>query len=176
VKWIRLAAVAVLALVLQVAFFDQIVAFGAHPDVLVILPVAAGLVQGPQRGAIVGFIAGVAADLIVQLPFGLSPLTFVLAGFGTGLIARSTTGSDRGLADVFRCASLAVATVVLYVLLGTAIGQHGLLTIQTARALGVIAVGALLLSGPVLALMRWCFLGARRAGWTTMPSGGSALG
>jgi rod shape-determining protein MreD len=176
VKWIRLAAVAALALVLQVAFFDQIVAFGAHPDVLVILPVAAGLVQGPQRGAIVGFVAGVAADLVVQLPFGLSPLTFVLAGFGAGLIARATTGSDRGLADVFRCASLAVATVVLYVLLGTAIGQHGLLTIQTARALGVIAVGALLLSAPVLGLMRWCFLGARRAGWTTMPSGGSALG
>jgi rod shape-determining protein MreD len=176
VKWIRLAAVAVLALVLQVAFFDQIVAFGAHPDLLVILPVAAGLAQGPQRGAIVGFVAGVAADLVVQLPFGLSCLTFVLAGFAAGLVARATTGSDRGVADVVRCASLAVATAALYVLIGTAIGQHGLLTIQTAGALAVTAVGALLLSAPVLALMRWCFLGARRGGWTTMPSGGSALG
>jgi rod shape-determining protein MreD len=176
VKWIRLAAVAVFALVVQVAVLDQIVVFGAHPDVLVIFPAAAGLLQGPQRGAIVGFVAGVAADLVVQLPFGLSLLTFVLAGFVSGLIARASSGSDRGVADVLRCVLLAVATVALYVLLGTAIGQPGLLTLQTARALGVIAVGALLLSAPVLSMIRWCFLGTRRGGWSSMPSGGSALG
>jgi rod shape-determining protein MreD len=176
VKWVRLAAVATFALVVQVAFLDQIVAWGAHPDVLVILPAAAGLLQGPQRGAIVGFVAGVAADLVVQLPFGLSPLTFVLAGFAAGLIARSTSSSDGGVADVVRCALLAVATVALYALLGTAIGQPGLLTLQTARALGVIAVGAVLLSAPVLSTVRWCFLGTRRGGWASMPSGGSALG
>jgi rod shape-determining protein MreD len=176
VKWVRLGAVALVALVAQVAIFDQIVVFGAHPDVMVILPVAGGLLQGPQRGAIVGFVAGVAADLVVQLPFGLSPLTFVLAGFASGLVARVTTGSDRGLGDALRCASLAVATAALYLLIGTAVGQRGLLSIQAARALGVIAVGAVILSAPVLALMRWCFLGARRGGWTNMPSGGSALG
>jgi rod shape-determining protein MreD len=166
----------VLALVIQVAVLDQIVAWGAHPDLLVIFPAAAGLLQGPQRGAIVGFVAGVAADLVVQLPFGLSPLTFVLAGFAAGLVTRAAAGSDGGVADVLRCALLAVATVLLYVLLGSAIGQPGLLTIQTARALGVIAVGALLLSAPVLSVMRWCFLGTRRGGWASMPSGGSALG
>jgi rod shape-determining protein MreD len=112
--------------VVQVAVLDQIVVFGAHPDVLVIFPAAAGLLQGPQRGAIVGFVAGVAADLVVQLPFGLSLLTFVLAGFVSGLIARASSGSDRGVADVLRCVLLAVATVALYVLLGTAIGQPGL--------------------------------------------------
>ncbi|HEY5274544.1 MAG TPA: rod shape-determining protein MreD [Acidimicrobiales bacterium] len=175
VQWIRLAAVAVLALVIQAAVLDQIVAWGAHADVLVILPVAAGLVQGPQRGAIVGFVAGVAADLVVQLPFGLSALTFVLAGFAAGLIARASAASDGGLADVVRCALLAVATEVLYVLLGAAIGQPGLLGAQTGRALGVIAVGAVLLSAPVLSIMRWCFLGARRGGWSSVPSGGSAL-
>jgi rod shape-determining protein MreD len=176
VMWTRLAAVAVLALVFQVAVLDQIVVWGAHPDVLVILPAAAGLLQGPQRGAIVGFVAGVAADLVVQLPFGLSLLAFVLAGFAAGLIARASTASDGGLADVIRCVLLAVATLALYVLIGTAIGQPGLLTVQTARALGVVAIGAVILSAPVLSLMRWCFLGARRGGWSSVPSGGSALG
>ena len=89
-NWSRLAAVIVFGLVIQVALLNQIVVWGAHPDLLVLFPVAAGLVQGPQRGAIVGFIAGLAADLVVQLPFGLSPLTFVLAGFAAGLLGKAT--------------------------------------------------------------------------------------
>jgi rod shape-determining protein MreD len=175
-KWTRLGIVVVLGLVVQVALLDQIVAFGAHPDVLVIFPVAAGLAQGPQRGAIVGFVAGIAADLIVQLPFGLSPLTFVLTGFGAGLVARAASAGEGGAVDVMRCAILATGTSALYALIGAAVGQPGLLDAQTARALAVIAVGALLLSIPMLSLMRWCFAGARRGGWSSVPSGGSALG
>jgi rod shape-determining protein MreD len=175
-KWSRLGATVVLGLIVQVALLNQIVVWGAHPDLFVLFPVAAGLVQGPQRGAIVGFIAGLAADLVVQLPFGLSPLTFVLAGFASGLIGKARAASDVGPSDAFRCVVLATATAALYAVIGTAVGQPGLLSSQTGRALVVVAVGAVILSLPALSIIRWCFAGARKGGWSSVPSGGSALG
>jgi rod shape-determining protein MreD len=175
-NWSRLGAVVAFGLVVQVAVLNQIVVWGAHPDLLVLFPVAAGLVQGPQRGAIVGFVAGLAADLVVQLPFGLSPLSFVLAGFVAGLLGKATAAGDITLAEALRCALLGTATAALYALIGTAVGQPGLLSSQTGRALVIVAVGAAVLSVPVLSMMRWSFAGASKGGWSSVPSGGSALG
>ena len=44
---------------------------GAHPDIMLLLPVAAGMAAGPEEGAVVGFVAGMAADLLLPTPFGL---------------------------------------------------------------------------------------------------------
>ena len=49
--------------------------FGAHGDLLLLVPIAAGLTVGPERGAIAGFVAGLAVDLLVTTPFGLTALT-----------------------------------------------------------------------------------------------------
>ncbi len=84
-NWARLALVVAAGLILQVSVLDQITVLGAHPDVMILIAAAAGMAAGPQRGAIAGFVAGLAADLVINLPYGLSALTFVLLGFGTGL-------------------------------------------------------------------------------------------
>src|SRR5579875_2967657 len=54
--WGRLGVVVVGALIAQVGVLNGVVVLGAHPDVMVLLPVAAGIIAGPQRGAIVGFV------------------------------------------------------------------------------------------------------------------------
>lgn len=152
---------------------NQIVIGGVHPDVMVILPVAAGLTAGAQRGASIGFVAGLFADLAVQLPFGLSSLTFVLAGFVAGLVARAAGSSEATAGETISCAVLATATMALYVLIGTIVGQSGLLSSQTLSALAMVGISALLLSFPMLRVMRWAMRGA--AAPHSVPSGGSAL-
>ena len=43
---------------------------------------------------------------------------------------------------MLRCALLGTATAALYALIGTSVGHPGLLSRQTGRALGIVAVGA----------------------------------
>jgi len=171
--WVRIFALVVFALVVQIALLDQIVVSGVHPDVMIILPVAAGLSAGAQRGAAIGFVAGLFADLGVQLPYGLSALTFVLAGFVAGLVSRAATSSEATAAETLSCAVLSSATMALYVLIGTIIGQSGLLSSQTLSALAMVGGSALVLSYPVLRLTRRALRGA--AAPYSVPSGGSAL-
>lgn len=174
VTWARLIGVFVAALFVQVAILNQLVIFGVHPELMVLLPVAGGFIAGPQRGASIGFVAGLFTDLAVQLPFGLSSLTYVLAGFTAGLIARASGTSELTAGEAFSCAVLGTATSALYVLLGTVIGQSGLLSSQTLQALAVVGVAALLLSYPVLKMIRWCVRGSSSS--YSVPTGGSALG
>lgn len=174
--WARLALVLLVAWLIQVTLLNQVVLYGAHTDVLVLFPAAAGLLGGAQRGAVVGFVTGLLADLVVQLPYGLSPLCFVIAGFGAGLLVSVPLGRDFIGYETISCAVLGTATVVLYLVVAALIGQHGMLGSQSVRAIVVTGLGALLFGFPVLASIRWCFAGAGRAGSLSVPSGGSALG
>ena len=58
---------------------------GAHPDLLWLLPITAALLDGPETGAIVGFWAGLAFDLVLPTPFGLSALVGCLLGLRRGV-------------------------------------------------------------------------------------------
>ena len=81
--WARLAVVVLAAVLVQVGLLNQIVIGGAHPDAFLMLAISAGLVAGPQRGAILGFTLGLVADVFVQTPYGLSSLCYVLVALAT---------------------------------------------------------------------------------------------
>ena len=65
---------------------------GAHPDAFLVLAIVGGLVAGPQRGAVIAFLAGLIAGLFVVTPFGLTSLCFVLVAFTAGLASRLSAG------------------------------------------------------------------------------------
>lgn len=173
--WVRLLGVVVVALVVQVTILDKITLLGAHPDALVLLAAAAGMAQGPGRGAIAGFIVGVAADLVVSLPFGLSALTFTLVGFGTGLLRPTLVARDVDGPQVVACIGGAAAGTILYAIIGTIAGTHGLIGVATAEALLSVTLGAVVLAYPALSLMRWVFTGTRAELGVSVPPGGSAV-
>ena len=68
----RLGVVVLVALVLQVCLFSRFSYEGARPDVMILVAIAAGLVAGAERGALVGFVAGLAYDVVLTTPLGLS--------------------------------------------------------------------------------------------------------
>lgn len=172
--WVRVAAVGLLALVVQVGVLDQVVVSAAHADVLVLLAGAAGVVLGPQQGAAVAFFFGLLADSVVDLPFGLSSLTYVLVAFVAGIAAGAAAGRDRGSADVALCVVAAAMGTLLYAVLGALLGQPDMLGTHTATILLVVTIGALVLGYPCLAALRWA-AGAGRHD-AIVPSGGSAFG
>lgn len=173
--WVRIAAVGLLALVLQVGVLDQVVVSAAHADVFVLLAGAAGVVLGPQQGAAVAFFFGLLADSVVDLPFGLSSLTYVLVAFVAGIAAGAAAGRDRGSADVALCVVAAAMGTLLYAVLGALLGQPDMLGTHTATVLLVVTLGALVLGYPCVAALRWAAAGAGRHDVTVL-SGGSAFG
>lgn len=173
--WLRLAVVAVVALVVQVAVLDQIVVLAAHPDVMILLAGAAGAVCGPARGATIGFVLGLVADLVVPTPYGLSPLTFVLVGFGAGLV-RSLPGDRDGRSmQVATCLLSGAAGTLCYAVLAALLGQPGMLDRQVVFSVLVVTVAAVLLAFPAVGALHWVARGADRGvAGHPIPSGGSA--
>lgn len=163
------------ALIVQVAVLDQVVVLGAHPDVMVLIPVASGVIAGSQRGAVIGFVTGLVADLVVPLPYGISAIAFVIAGFLSGLAATARVGRDLPGAESVTVAALGTATTALYAVIAAVLHQPGVLSVDTADVLLIVALGGLVLSYPVLRLLRWCFTGSTAGSVHRMPSGGSAL-
>ncbi|MCB1262803.1 MAG: rod shape-determining protein MreD, partial [Acidimicrobiales bacterium] len=81
---VRLALVLLSTLALQKGLSSHLYVFGVAPNVLLLMTIAAGLSSTPDRGAIVGFFAGLSFDFITQGPLGLGSLSYCLVGFAAG--------------------------------------------------------------------------------------------
>src|SRR5205823_2698683 len=57
---------------------------GAKPELLLLMVVAVGMSEGPAFGATAGFVMGLSTDLVLQLPAGVSALTFTVIGYVVG--------------------------------------------------------------------------------------------
>jgi rod shape-determining protein MreD len=69
----------------QVALFSHLRLFGVVPDVGLVLTVAVAYRDGPEVAVLTGFGAGLAFDLFLETPFGLSALSYALAGYSVGV-------------------------------------------------------------------------------------------
>jgi rod shape-determining protein MreD len=151
---LRCAFVIFMTLVVQYCVADLIRVAGAHPDLMVLLPIAAGYVAGPERGAGFGFAAGIATDLLLPTTFGLSALVGCLLGFAVGV---STSGLERG-SWVLPPLIFAVATaagVTAYAILGVVLGEPLLVSHALPAALVVSVPTAVILAVPTLRVVGW---------------------
>ncbi len=152
----RVTAVVALLALLQVAFFSQLRMGGVAPDLLLAVAVATAVVAGPDRGAIVGFFAGLIFDLFLDTPLGLSALTYSVVAYATGLFQLPLAAHPRW----WRVGSVAAASAVgiaLWASLGVVLGQDYLLGMPVPRV--AITLGLLngLLAVPVLSIAGWLF-------------------
>lgn len=119
---LRVAAVVFGALVLQVCLFARFSFDGARPDIMVLVAVMAGFVLGPERGAIVGFASGMAFDVLLSTPLGLSALVYTLVGYGVGIATGSTVRTSRWVPSAVAAVGSAAA-MLLYAVLGVVLGE-----------------------------------------------------
>ncbi len=120
-RWLRATVVVLVALVLQVTVMSDLRVGGALGDLLLVLVVAAGLTGGPDRGATYGFALGVAYDLTLDTPFGLSALTYALVGYAVGLAGLALVRSS-GWWPVLLAALAGMVQAGLYTALGNLVG------------------------------------------------------
>lgn len=152
----RLLLIVLVALVVQGPILDRLQVARAHPDLLLLLPVAAGLVAGPGEGAWVGFLAGLAADLALPTAFGLSALVFTITGFAVGTMVQALLEGPWWVIPLTGAVGTALGEV-LYVAVGTVTGQSLVMRqpLAVAYVVGVASVANALLALPVTLSLRW---------------------
>ena len=80
--------------VLQITLGRAISIGGIMPNILVILPVVFGYLNGKNEGMFVGFFAGIFYDLSAASLFGFSALVFVYIGYFAGIFFSRYEGSE----------------------------------------------------------------------------------
>ncbi len=150
----RVSLVVVLFAVVQQVFLLGVRIDGVHPDVMVLLAIAAGVIGGPRQGALMGFGAGLVADLFLPTPFGLSALTGCLVGFAIGL---STVAFDDSAWWLPTAAALVGSAVyeVGYGMLGVLLGQSQMMHVDYAAIVLVVALTNSILAVPAARLVGW---------------------
>lgn len=83
----RLALLALITLIAQVAIVPHIAIAGIRPDLTVLLVVLAGLRGGPVTGTVAGFLLGLLQDLLVPETLGMNALAKSIVGYGAGKIS-----------------------------------------------------------------------------------------
>ena len=155
----RLPIVVLAALVVHTSLLEGLRSAGLPADAMVLLPVTAGVVAGSERGALLGFVAGLVTDLFLQTPFGLSALAFSLVGFGVGVLQGNVIRAAWWIMPLTAFVGSA-AGMVLYAVIGAMVGQSHLVR----PSLGLIALSVGLVNAPLSILfgrfMAWALTGA----------------
>ena len=155
---VRLAFVIFVVLMVQETILVALRIGGAHPDLLWLLPITAALADGPETGAIVGFWAGIAFDLVLPTPFGLSALVGCLLGYATGALTAAVDPRAAWLKPVAALTG-SVAADMLFAVLGAVLGQEQMVQINFLSLFLVVGVSSVVLVLPVSRLVRWALAG-----------------
>lgn len=120
---LRLATVLILVLTVQTTWLSDLRPFGAPGDLLLLVAIVAGMSSGALAGAVVGFIAGIAMDLVLLSPFGLSALVYLVVGYVAGSLHAGVIRSAPWIPVAVSLVASGLG-VVFFVIVGQLLGQH----------------------------------------------------
>lgn len=160
---IKAALVTIVALILQVAVFNRLPLPGSvTPDLVLLTVVALALVNGELVGAVAGFWAGLAADIIppADHTIGRYALVYCLAGYVCGLFSESM---DRSSIVPFVAVAVgALFGTLLYAVVGMLLGDPRTIWAVTSRILPLEVLYAVLASPFVIWAVLRLYRGAQR--------------
>jgi rod shape-determining protein MreD len=151
---VRWALVLTVVTAAQVSLVGDLSLFGVHPDLLLLLTVAAGLTGGPGRGVVVGFVVGVIADLFLHTRFGVATLASTLVGYAAG-VAGDTVVRPSTPVWMAATAGLSAIGTVLYAALAHLLGSQNLADPNLIAIVGIVSLVNAALCVPALAVCRW---------------------
>jgi rod shape-determining protein MreD len=151
---LRWTTVVVVAFVVQIGVLVDLAPFGVHADAMLLVAICAGLAAGPTRGAVVGFAAGLLADVMLPGTLGISALAYAAIGFVVGSVQDAVMSTTRTMSVVITALASAVG-VLLYALVAQLLGQRSLSDPRLVQIVGIVAVLNAALCLPLLAVSRW---------------------
>ncbi len=156
--WMRLGLVFLLALIVQLTVFVDVRIAGVAPELLALVAVIAGFFVGPERGPVIAFAAGLLWDIYLPTPLGVSAITFAVVAFAVGSLNEGLFHDTRG--QLVLVAGVASASTVLgYALLGSIVGESGLINPNLIVIAALVGVINAVLAPLVAPLMAWAFAG-----------------
>jgi rod shape-determining protein MreD len=150
---VRLAALGIVIVLVQIALVAQIRILGASADLSPLVIAGAGFLTGAIPGAIFGFAVGIFVDLAFAQTIGISALLYLLIGYGAGRVRELRAPEAPVTPLVLGAAATAFATcgyAVVEFLLGVSAPVSPLLV----RDIFVTVVLNSLIAVPVYALVR----------------------
>ena len=154
----RMPIVVFVLLVLQDAVLRGMRIDGVRPDFLLGVTIVAAVVGGPERGAVVGFAAGMVADLFVATPMGMSALVWSVLGYAIGNLQSAILPQGRAAIPVTTFVGSG-AGIVLFAFAGAVLGQPGMVTPRLLPIVLVVAVLNSLVSVPLARFVGWALSG-----------------
>jgi rod shape-determining protein MreD len=119
---LAIGAIIITAVLLQSTVFSQLRLLGVRPELLYLVTILIALQEGPNEGAIVGFTAGLAQDMLLDQPKGITALTLTLLGYTVGM-ARQYIVSPSPLVPTIVVAIATALGVAFYEIVTFLLGQ-----------------------------------------------------
>ena len=149
----RLAALGLLAAILQLTAISQVSIFGVPADFSPLIVASVGFLTGSVPGAIFGFCFGLFADTALMQTLGVTSLVLTAVGYGAGRV-RELRDPAHGLAPVAVGAAATAVAALCVTVLQFLLGVEAPMSLQVARQILMTIVLNTLLALPVYALCR----------------------
>jgi len=150
----KVALVIFVVVAIQTSFVAPLSIGSVRGDIVLLVAIAAGLESDAQRGAIVGFAAGLTFDLLLNTPVGLSAATYCLVGYVVGNFQSSVLRSTWWIPVLATMVASAMG-IVLFAILDAVLGQATVDWGTLPAIVGVVALLNGLLSRPFRWALRW---------------------
>ena len=150
---VRLGALGLLAVVLQVSAVSQLTVFDTNADVVPLVVAFAALLTGAVPGAIFAFVVGLFIDTALVGTLGVSSLVYVAIGYGAGRL-RELRDPQSSLVPLALGAAASAAAAFGFALVQFLLGAEAPVSFELIRQLVVATLVSTLLALPVYAGVR----------------------
>jgi rod shape-determining protein MreD len=150
---LRLAALAVVVVFVQIGVVSEVPVFGVVIDVSPLVVAFVGLLCGSTTGATVGFAIGLLVDLLLVQTLGLTSLIFTVIGYSTGRL-RELRDPQATLTPLLVGSAAAAAAAVGYSLVEFMLGVDAPVSFELLRQIVLGIVVDAIVALPVWVLVR----------------------
>ena len=152
---VRIVAIVVAAMLLQLSFFTQIELLQTSPDILPAVAVALGLLGGSLAGAVSGFTIGLLLDCLIVEALGASSMVLLSVGYLAG-VYRERFDVTNSLVPPLLCMGLTLLAEASFAALQLMLGVDAPISALVVRDMVIKSIFAFFLGVPI-------YLGIRRA-------------
>jgi rod shape-determining protein MreD len=152
---VRIVAIVLLAVLLQLSFFSQIELLRTSPDILPAVVVSMGLLGGSLAGAVSGFSVGLLVDCLLVEALGASSLVLLSVGYLAGLY-RERFDVTSSLVPPLLCMALTLVAELSFAAVQLMLGVDAPISPLVIRDVAIKSIYAFFLGAPI-------YIGIRRA-------------
>jgi rod shape-determining protein MreD len=152
---VRIVAIALCGVLLQLSFFSRVGVFHTSPDILPAVVVSLGLLGGTMTGAVTGFSIGLLVDCLLVEALGATSLVLLGTGYLAGLF-RERFDIHSSLVAPLLCMGLTLFAELGFAIVQLLLGVDAPVSTLVVRDMLLKSIFAFFLGWPI-------YLGIRRA-------------